>query len=153
MKALVWTVNIIGWPLIHILVAKIAVKLPLKYFSYDNFLYKERSWERGGEFYSRRLRIKRWKSFLPDGAPWLGGFKKKKLEHRDRTYIRSFILEARRAEAAHWCMFFCLPIFFLWNPRWACLVMTAYAAGANFPCILAQRYNRLVLLRILRRMS
>ena len=66
------------------------------------------------------------------------------------AYLAQFLLETRRAEWAHWCMLGCLPIFFLWNPPWACLVMTAYALAANLPCILAQRYNRIVLDRVVR---
>jgi glycosyl-4,4'-diaponeurosporenoate acyltransferase len=43
-----------------------------------------------------------------------------------------------------------LPIFFVWNPPWACWLMTVYALGANLPCILAQRYNRLAFERMAR---
>lgn len=35
-----------------------------------------------------------------------------------------------------------VPLFFLWNPWWADLVIVAYAIAANVPCIVAQRYNR-----------
>jgi glycosyl-4,4'-diaponeurosporenoate acyltransferase len=92
--------------------------------------------------------VRRWKSRLPDGAPWLGGFAKKRLFARDTEYLRHFVLETRRAEVAHWCMLGCLPVFFLWNPPWACGVMSAYAVAANLPCILTQRYNRLALHRV-----
>ena len=44
-------------------------------------------------------------------------------------------------------MLACLPLFFLWNPPWACAVMAFYAIAANMPCIAVQRYNRLVLAR------
>ena len=47
----------------------------------------------------------------------------------------------------------CAPVFFLWNPWWADLVMVAYALAANLPCILAQRYNRLRFQRLLARRS
>ena len=86
----------------------------------------------------------------PYGAPWLGGFAKQTIHSLDAFYVGQFLLETRRAELAHWCMFLCLPLFFLWNPPWACLVMTAYALAANLPCILAQRYNRIVLYRVVR---
>ena len=151
MTTLIWTLNIIGWPIIHILFAKIAISLPASYFANDNFILRRRSWEKDGELYKKWFRIRRWKSFLPDGAPWLGGFTKKHFESRESTYIQTFLLETRRAEMAHWCMLFCLPIFFIWNPPWARWVMTIYAVAANFPCILAQRYNRLVIGRLQRR--
>jgi len=77
--------------------------------------------------------VKRWKSVLRDGAPWLGGFAKKKLSCRDPQYLVEFMLETRRAECAHWCMLGCLPVFFVWNPLWACWAMTMYALAANVP--------------------
>ena len=153
MTAFIWSANLLGWPVIHLVTASIILRLPLQSFSRDSFLYRSRSWEQGGEFYRKRLAIHRWKAFLPDGAPWVGGFAKKQLAHRDRDYIGRYLLETRRAEFAHWCMLLCLPIFFLWNPLWACVVMTAYAAVANVPCILAQRYNRHVLARLLNKMK
>ena len=153
MTALIWTANLLGWPIIHLVGASIILRLRPRRFSDDSFLYKTRSWEQGGECYRRWLAIHRWKAMLPDGAPWIGGFAKKKLAHRDRDYLYAFWLETRRAEFEHWCMLLCLPVFFLWNPPWACLVMTVYAAVANIPCILAQRYNRQVLARMLHRLE
>ncbi len=67
-----------------------------------------------------------------------------------QPYLEQFLRETRRAEVAHWLMLLCVPLFFLWNPPWARLVMVAYALAANLPCILAQRYNRIVLYRVVR---
>jgi glycosyl-4,4'-diaponeurosporenoate acyltransferase len=149
MTAAIWIANIFGWPLIHLTIARIALALPLDYFVNDNALFVERSWEDGGRTYRRRFAIQKWKSRLPDGAPWLGGFAKRRMTRRDRPYLEEFMIETRRAEFAHWCMLGCAPIFFFWNPPWACWVMVAYAMTANVPCIIAQRYNRLVLSRCL----
>jgi len=151
MTAAIWIANILGWPVIHIVIGKIFLGLPVHYFERDGFLYAERSWERDGEVYRRGLMVRSWKSWLPDGAPWLGGFSKKRLAGHDPEYLGRFLAEARRAELAHWCMLACLPLFFLWNPLWACGVMTLYGVGANLPCIVVQRYNRIVLTRLMRR--
>jgi len=150
MNAPVWAANLLGWPTIHLVVAAIALRLPARYFARDSWITAPRRWERGGCLYRDRLGIRRWKSLLPDGAPWLGGFAKKKIRSRDALYLEQFLVETRRAELAHWCMLLCLPLFFLWNPLWACLVMTAYALAANLPCIAAQRYNRIVIDRVVR---
>ncbi len=150
MSALIWAANLLGWPLIHLAIGFIALRLPSHLFARDSWLTAPRRWERDGRLYRDRLAIRKWKSVLPDGAPWLGGFAKKKVEARDLSYLAQFLIETRRAELAHWCMLCCLPLFFLWNPPWACLVMTAYALAANLPCILAQRYNRLALERAVR---
>lgn len=148
MRVLVVAANILGCPLIHLVIAKITIRLPLTSFGQDRFPYAAWSWERNGEFYRKWLAIRRWKSLLPDGAPWLGGFAKKQLVRRDRVYLNVFIQETRRAEFAHWCMFFSFPVFFVWNPPWACWVMAGYAVIANAPCIIAQRYNRHILIRL-----
>jgi glycosyl-4,4'-diaponeurosporenoate acyltransferase len=147
MNPLIWVANILGWPVVHLSIGFVSVRLPSRFFARDNWLTAPRSWEASGRLYRDWMGIRRWKSLLPDGAPWFGGFPKKKLIAREREYIQQFLLETRRAEIAHWCMLGCLPIFFLWNPPWACWVMAGYAVSANLPCILAQRYNRLALSR------
>jgi len=149
MSALVWGANLLGWPAIHLSISSIFLHLPLKGFANDSWLTTPRRWERDGHLYRNSFAVRRWKAFLPDGAPWLGGFAKKELGSHDPAYLARFLLETRRAELAHWCMFCCLPVFFLWNPPWACCLMTVYALAANLPCIVAQRYNRIVLQRLL----
>lgn len=149
MTALIWTANLVGWPIIHLAVASVALRLPAHLFENDSWVTTPRKWERGGRLYRDCLGIRTWKPLLPDGADWLGGVAKKRIYSRDTSCFGRLLLETRRAELAHWCMLFCLPLFFLWNPPWARLVMTAYAIAANLPCILAQRYNRIVLYRVL----
>ena len=148
MSPLVWIANIVAWPVIHLSVAAAFLRMPLERFEGDNWLTAPRRWERQGQFYRDYFAIRAWKRLLPDGAPWLSGFAKKNLSRRDAAYLTEFLQETRRAELAHWCMLGSLPVFFLWNPPWACWVMTLYALVANLPCIVAQRYNRLVLARI-----
>ena len=150
----VWVIaaNILGWPVIHVVVARIVLGLPLERFAATR-LTAPGSRVREADFYRNILHIQLWKARLPDGAPWLGGFSKKRFTQRESNYIRTFILETRRAEFAHWCMLLCFPIFFLWNPPWARVVMTIYAVVANLPCILAQRYNRIMLARLLVRLN
>jgi glycosyl-4,4'-diaponeurosporenoate acyltransferase len=150
MTALTWAANLLGWPVIHLSIASAVLRLPPELFARDNWLTAPRRWEDDGRLYRDRFGIREWKSLLPDAAPWLGGFSKKKLRERDSAYIAQFLRETRRAEVAHWCMLACLPIFFVWNPTWACWVMAAYGLAANLPCILTQRYNRFVFGRLTR---
>ena len=151
MNALVWSVNILGWPVVHLAIGYASVHLPPNIFACDSWLTAPRRWEGDGRLYLNWFGIRRWKALLPDGAPWFGGFAKKRLSARDAEYLQLFLLETRRAETAHWCMLACLPLFFLWNPPWACWVMSAYALAANLPCIVAQRYNRFALNRMVLR--
>lgn len=151
MIALVWTANVLGWPAIHLAIGRAVLHIPSCRFEHDIWLTRERRWERDGRLYRRVVRIHRWKKLLPDGAPWLGGMQKKRLAERSSPYLRAFVSETRRAELAHWCMLLCAPVFILWNPPWACLVMVFYGIAANLPCILAQRANRIQISRMLRR--
>lgn len=142
--------NVLGWPLIQLSVARFFTRLPDRVFR--GHARMETVYDAEMTFYSRVLRIRRWKNALPDGASWVGGaFSKRRLESRDRAYVERFILETRRGEAAHWMMIAFTPVFFLWNPLWACAVMVVYALASNLPCILVQRYNRSVLSRHLDR--
>ena len=84
-------------------------------------------------------------------AQWFGlGFAKTSLAGLQATYLERFIRETWRGELCHWAALGCTPVFFLWNPLWADLVMVSYALVGNLPCILAQRYNRARFQRLLR---
>ncbi len=142
--------NVVSWPLIQLGLAWIFTRLPVSCFT----LRRGWSWEVDGRFYENTLRIKRWKDHLPDGSAWFGGgFAKANLTSRDRAYLERFIRETWRGELCHWIAIGFSPLFFLWNPWWADLVMVGYALGANLPCILAQRYNRVRIHRLLARFT
>ncbi|WP_109489258.1 glycosyl-4,4'-diaponeurosporenoate acyltransferase [Occallatibacter savannae] len=151
MKLLVIALNLVGWPIIQLSLSSLFLRLPDALFAADNWLTRERSLEQGGEIYRRYLLVQRWKGLLPDGASWLGGRAKKNVASRSFAELTVFAIETRRAELAHWCMLLCAPIFYLWNPLWACCVMTLYGIAANLPCILVQRANRIKVDRLLRR--
>lgn len=144
------TLDVIGWPIIHLAVAKLFLHLPSAWFGEASWLFRSRRWERGGQIYERVTFIRHWKHLLPDGATFIGGFAKHSLASSDRRYLRQFLHETCRGECAHWVMMLAAPVFFLWNPLWADIVMCVYALAANLPCIITQRYNRLRLRRILR---
>ena len=142
--------NVMGWPVIHLAVAKLFLRLPGSCFGGNGWLFRSRWWERDGHTYERFTGVRRWKQMLPDGAPFLRGFAKKKLQSTDRSYFAMFIPETCRGELAHWVMMSAVPVFFLWNPLWADAVMCLYAIAANLPCIITQRYNRIRLRRVAR---
>ena len=136
----VMALNIIGWPVIHLLLAWIFLRLPSHLFQnrgVPTFRFEV-------ALYERLLFIKRWKHLLPDGAAWFrGGFPKQQLRRRDAAYRERFMRECTRSEVAHWAMLAAGPIFWLWNPPWALCVMLVYGVVANVPCIVTQRYNRI----------
>jgi glycosyl-4,4'-diaponeurosporenoate acyltransferase len=150
MRLLVIVVNVLGWPMIQLALAKFFLLLPDSFFTEDSWLTQERRIEKNGDSYRRFLMMQRWKGLLPDGASWLGGRPKKNVASRNSSELTFFAIETRRSEIAHWCMILCTPIFYLWNPPWACAVVTLYGVAANLPCILVQRANRIKVRRILR---
>lgn len=151
---LVWLaiVNVAAWPLLHMAAAWGGTQLPVAWFRPGQWLYRERAWERDGRVYERLFRIRRWKGRLPDGAAlFKKGFRKKSLQAADAGYLGRFIQETCRGEAVHWGVLACSLLFFLWNPWWVGLIMVAYAVLANMPCIVAQRFNRIRLTRLVSR--
>lgn len=148
----IWIVVIdfVLWFAIHMLVAYIGTALPARNINTASWLYKERSWEKDGKIYEDLFRIKAWKELLPDGAAlFKKGFRKKRLTSHDRGYFERFIVEVCRAESVHWVVILFSPVFFIWNYWWAGIIMIIYAFLANLPCIIAQRYNRIRLRKIL----
>jgi glycosyl-4,4'-diaponeurosporenoate acyltransferase len=125
-------------------------RLPDLWLSADHGLLHERRWERGGHFYRDRLAIARWKGWLPEGgAVFRGGFDKRELRSATTDDLERYRRETRRAELGHWLAIVPLPLFVLWNPPFLWPAMAAYAIVVNGPCIVAQRYNRLRLSRVL----
>jgi len=153
MKLAVIVFNFLSWPVIHFGVSWLAYRFSNHSFRPHSWLYRERPFELNGNVYRDYLRVRKWKSRLPDGGSWLGSaFKKDRLHHRSPEYFQSFIIETCRSEWAHWVMFLFAPVFFIFNPLWAGWVMVGYASLANLPCIIVQRYNRILMTRVLNRM-
>jgi glycosyl-4,4'-diaponeurosporenoate acyltransferase len=152
MNSAIVLANLCGWPIIQLGVAWSITRLSPHRFMRSRAI--DRIAKNEVEFYRRWLRVRKWKSMLPDGARWVcGTFPRKKLEARDAEYLSRFVAETRRGELAHWIMVACCPLFFLWNPVWVWPIMIFYAVASNAPCIVAQRYNRAIASRLLRRHS
>jgi len=138
-----WTilVDFVAWFIIHMGVVYFVVRIPLQRFDPHDWLFRKRF-----------FRIKKWKRYLPDGAPLLGsrGFPKKKLQEKTPEYLRAFLKETCRAELTHWLTLLFAPFFFLWNPLWVGFFMVFYALTENLPLIMAQRYNRARLRRVIK---
>ncbi|MEM1441470.1 MAG: hypothetical protein AAGF67_03955 [Verrucomicrobiota bacterium] len=135
--------NVIGIPAIHLGISWIYTQMSRDSFNPDSPIFRHRSWEDRGQIYQRLFRIRRWKHLLPDAAPWFDGFAKGKLSDKDPAYLRAFIAETCRGEAAHYAQIPGIILTLIWNP-WpvAAIVMIVYAFLSNIPCVLLQRFTR-----------
>lgn len=149
-----------GWQLIlinslviggvNLLLAFSLVKINDRHFQGGNFIFKIRTFEAGGRLYKKILFVHLWKKFLPDAGQNLNlGFKKKHLSGDDQKTLSKYLLETKRAEAAHLLNFLFLPVYLIWNPWWGFLLSFAVLFLLNFPCIVVQRYNRIRFARII----
>ena len=141
-----WTIVLcfIVWLVLQSGLAAICLYTPNRYFSPNSFFFRSHSWEKEGLIYQQVFLVKRWKHLLPDGGgvSKKRGFKKKNLQSFDEENLERFLIESARGEMTHW-----LPIFFFWifwffTPPIVPWIMLIYALLINMPCIIAQRYNR-----------
>ena len=147
-------VDIVAWGFFHAITGYAAHRLPDHRLTRDGWLLRQRSFEDGGRWYRRRLRIHRWKDRLPEaGDLFRGGISKRALPTYDVAGLELFARETRRAELTHWWAMACGPLFVLWNPAYAAVILIAYGVLVNLPFIAIQRYNRFRIEALLARRS
>lgn len=146
-----WTVVAVdaaAWALVQVGAGYVGHRLPDRLLEGDGRLLSERRWERGGRFYVETARIRRWKRLLPEaGAFFAGGVSKRRLPGRGADDLALLARETRRAELVHWLAMAPTPVFVALNPPILAPFMLGYALAVNLPCIAAQRYNRIRLVR------
>ncbi len=147
-----WTVllDCLVWAVVGTATGYLTHRVGAAGFTRDGPITRLRPFEADGRWYERRLRIKAWKSRLPEaGALFRDGFSKRELRSSSGDQLRRFVVETRRAEITHWIVLAFGPLFFLWNPWGLAIVMCLYAVVANVPCLVIQRYNRARLHRVI----
>ncbi len=141
--------NVVLIPVIHLGLSLLFTRMPRTWFDPQHPLYTEKPGENGGRLYETAFHIRRWKNAIPDGATWFTGGFAKKLTSTDPAFVRDFIAETCRGEAAHLAQLIALLGLLAWNPWPANLVIIVYAFLSNFPCIILQRHTRFRLQRFL----
>lgn len=131
------------WPLFQVGAALLCLRLSDTALNAASFYFRAHKWEMNGRFYTRFLKIKKWKGLLPDGGAVIrGGYKKKHLTDLSKTNLEKFLIESCRAELTHLLAVPPFILFGLFVPTYVVFIMLAYAIAVNVPCIAAQRYNR-----------
>jgi glycosyl-4,4'-diaponeurosporenoate acyltransferase len=151
---LMLVLNIILWPIYHLMISKITLHTSEQKFKQDSWLYRQRKFEKDGLFYERVLKIRSWKKIIPDGATIFNkGFKKKNLKETQKDYLFQFIEETRRAEYSHLLQMIPCVTFLIFNDFWIAMIMVAYAFIFNLPLIWLQRYNRIRFHRLVKKLA
>lgn len=142
----------IVWPVLMVAAALLCTRLPERFFDYSSWFYRAHRWEKDGAIYQKLLRVRRWKKYLPDGGSLVkGGFEKKKLASFDKEHLDRYLLESCRAEMIHWLAMLPFWVFGFFTPTIVIFYMLLFALAVNLPCVIAQRYNRPRIVRIVAR--
>lgn len=152
-----WTILLcfIMWLIFHLLAALICLKMPDRTFSNQSFFFKTYGFEKDGHFYNKVFCVSKWKHLLPDGGMVFKkhGFRKKRLEDFSKETLSRFLIESARGELTHWLSILPFWIFGFIAPPQVIFYMLIYSLLANMPCIIAQRYNRPRVQRLLNKMQ
>ncbi|UOQ46565.1 glycosyl-4,4'-diaponeurosporenoate acyltransferase [Halobacillus salinarum] len=133
-------INSAAWLVIHISLSIIIFYSPNSLILSAAPLYKLKNWEKGGAVYEK-IRIKKWKPYLPEARKWRRAGKSAKYL-RSLENVQQFEMQTNRSELSHWLQILPAPFFFFFNsPVGGCLNVT-YAILFNLPFIIIQRYNR-----------
>lgn len=145
---------IIGlWAIFQFSISKFCLRIGDEHLSAASFLFRTRRWEKNGETYNKIFKIRNWKKLLPDGgAVMKGGYSKKHLGSATKENLEKFVVESCRGELAHLLSILPFWVFGLFIPARGIIYMFIYAVLINLPCIIAQRYNRPRVLKVLTKM-
>jgi hypothetical protein len=142
--------NILMLILFSSIITFISLKLPDRFYYYKTWLYHCRKWEKGGEFYSKVLKVNIWKSHIPELSDFIKSvFPKKHIKVYNKEYLLLYLKESCKAELTHWGIILCSLLFILWNDFFGSVAMIALTSIINLPFIVIQRYNRPRIIHIL----
>ena len=154
-EVLTFLLCFIVWPVLQVAAALICLYLPDRYFSPDSLFFRAHRFEKEGRIYDSVFRVSRWKHLLPDGGAILKkrGFRKQNLDSFSKENLNRFLVESARGELTHWLAILPFWIFGFFTPPQVIWYMLAYTLLINLPCIIAQRYNRPRIKKLLKRIS
>lgn len=132
------------WPVLQVSAALICLNIPDRYYNPNRFFYRAHRFEREGRIYDQIFRVSQWKHLLPDGGVvWKKrGFRKKNIADFSIENLNRFLVESARGELTHWLAIVPFWVFWFFAPPDVPWIMLGYALLVNMPCIIAQRFNR-----------
>lgn len=145
-------VSVVVWIATSFTVGRLAVGWSDERLEHVGPVLRIRSWEDGGRFWQRHLRVLAWKDRIPEaGAFFAGGRAKRSIGRPRSEALRSFRRETVRAERVHWLIAASGPLHLLWCRPTVGLGMIAFGVLFDAPFIVVQRANRGRIERVLAR--
>ena len=125
--------------------------LPRDRFHFDRHPYAPYDWEQNGNFYNKKLHIRKWRHLLPDKSQTMKSMYTKKLcNNFSSPHVCRLLQETCVAEFVHGALILCSPFVMLFSDgKTTVFCMMLFMLG-NVPFIMIQRYNRPKLARLYR---
>jgi glycosyl-4,4'-diaponeurosporenoate acyltransferase len=125
--------------------------LPRGWFDPESFPYATYKWEKNGSFYKKYFKIEKWKHKLPDKSRAVKTMERKSVgADRSSEHMLALAVETCVAEAVHFALLLCSPIFAAAIPSPLGAWVAVLYGLSHVPFIMIQRYNRPRLLRSVR---
>ena len=129
--------------------------LPRSSFKYDKFPFRSFEWEKGGRVYNK-IHVSHWMAKLPDASkmrihPKM--FKKELGNELTYEHLLRYVEETCVAEVIHIMLMLSSVILPMLVDGVTGRVFMLIYALCNLPFVIIQRYNRPMLVRILKRMK
>lgn len=142
-------INLVLIGLWSLFICVLCKKVNGKHFDERNRRYQPQPWENNGAWYSKTLKINKWKDLIPQYIA-KGGFSKAHFgrSNLDVEYINQFILETCRAEWAHSLVALVAIPIILFNSPLLGITLSVIVLLFSFLIVSIQRYNRFRLQKI-----
>lgn len=120
------------------------LSLPRDCFDETRFPYNSFEWENNKSGFYGFLKVKRWKSRVPDMSDITKRIMPKKIkENITSEYMDKLVKESCVAEMIHYVLcIFAIGIYNIWKGSLGILFAILYIVLGNIPYIIIQRYNR-----------
>lgn len=127
--------------------------IPRRWFHYDRFPYRAWRWERDGKIYDA-LHIRKWKDHVPDMSRIMKDMVPKRVGKTPKsTDVWRLVQETCVAEIVHIGLCLCAPVIWLFWRNWIGVVLCAIFVICNIPFMIIQRYNRVPLSSLAKRLE
>lgn len=126
--------------------------LPRHWFHGDRGWFRQAAWEENGRFYER-LKIRRWKTRLPDKSRVVKSMVPKRLDgDTNSAKLDLLVKETCVAEVIHLALALVSPTIYRFCRNAVGVVFSVLFGIGNLPFVAIQRYNRPKLLALQERM-